>query len=56
VGQALPLRGTTTGILSTNLAPQLATRGPNTLTLYALSGDPGAPQLRDVPVYHGPGE
>ncbi len=56
IGQALPLQGTTTGILSTVLAPQLATRGPNTLTLYAVSGDPSAPQLRDVPVYRGPGE
>ena len=56
LGQALPLQGTTTGILSTVLAPQLVTRGANTLTLYAISGDPGAPQLRDVPVYHGPGE
>jgi hypothetical protein len=56
IGQALPLQGTTTGILSTVLAPQLATRGPNTLTLYAISGDPSAPQLRDVPVYRGPGE
>jgi hypothetical protein len=56
IGQALPLSGTTTGILSTNLAPQLATRGQNTLTLYAISGDPSSPQLRDVPVFHGPGE
>jgi hypothetical protein len=56
LGQALPLQGTTTGILSTVLAPQLVTRGANTLTLYALSGDPGAPQLRDVPVFRGPGE
>jgi hypothetical protein len=56
IGQALPLQGTTTGILSTVLAPQLATRGPNTLTLYAVSGDPSAPQLRDVPVFRGPGE
>jgi hypothetical protein len=56
LGQVLPLQGTSTGILSTNLAPQLVTRGANTLTLYGINGDPSAPQLRSVPVFRGPGE
>ena len=56
IGQALPLQGTTTGILSTVLAPQLATRGAEHAHAVRHQRGPGAPQLRDVPVYHGPGE
>jgi hypothetical protein len=56
IGQALPLDGTTSGTLSTVLAPQLVEQGPNEITLWALSGDPSAPTLQSLPVYSGPGE
>ncbi len=56
VGQGLPLDGKTTGVLTAVLAPQLVTAGQNTLALYALDGPPSAPELREVPVFRGPGE
>ncbi len=56
VGQALPFQGKPTGILTTIVAQQFAVKGPNQIKLYAISGSPDAPQLRDLPVYRGPGE
>jgi hypothetical protein len=56
VGEALQLQGTQTGVLNTILAPQLVQAGTNRLELYALSGDPAAPLLTEIPVYRGPGE
>jgi hypothetical protein len=56
IGQANPLQGTQTGVLTTVIAPQLVQAGQNRLQLYALRGDPAAPTVTEIPVYRGPGE
>ncbi len=56
LGQGLPFQGSVNGILTSVLAPRFAVTGRNDLKLYAISGDPSAPTLREIPVYRGPGE
>ena len=56
IGQGLPFSGLTSGVLTAILSPKFAVQGHNELGLYAIGGTPGAPTLRLVPVYRGPGE